>query len=85
MIFDLTKGRNAMRRFWEEWKRIAKRIGDFQARVILSLLYFVVIGPFALVVRCGADPLSLKKGAHQGWRLKAEAKDSSMKRAMNQF
>jgi hypothetical protein len=74
-----------MKRLWEGWKRIAKKIGDFQARVILTLLYFVIIGPFALIVRWGADPLALKKGAQHGWRLKVDAKDSPLKRAINQF
>ena len=74
-----------MKKLWEKWQRIARKIGDFQARVILTLLYFVIIGPFALIVRWGADPLSLKKGAQQGWRLKAGTKDSPMKRATNQF
>jgi hypothetical protein len=74
-----------MRKLWEGWKRVAKRIGDFQARVILTLLYFMIIGPFALIVRWGTDPLSLKKGAQPGWRLKADSEDSPMKRATNQF
>ncbi len=74
--------------FWEKWQRIARRIGDFQARLILTVLYFVIIGPFALIVRWGADPLSLKKGTLPGWRVKADKADteeSAMKRAMNQF
>ena len=74
-----------MKGFWKKWQRLAKRIGDFQARLILTVLYFIVIGPFALVVRWGADPLSLKKGAHQGWRVKADVEGSPIKRAMNQF
>jgi len=74
-----------MKSFWEQWQRVARKIGDFQARLILTLLYFTVIGPFALIVRFGADPLSLKKGTQQGWRVKADVEDSPMKRAMNQF
>jgi hypothetical protein len=74
-----------MKSFWEKWQRVARRIGDFQARVILTVLYFVIIGPFALIVRWGADPLSLKKGASQGWRVKADVEGAAMKRAMNQF
>ena len=62
---------NVARKLWSGWKRFAKKIGDFQARVILTILYFVIIGPFALIVRWGADPLSLKKGAQQGWHLKS--------------
>jgi hypothetical protein len=49
------------------------------------MLYFVVIGPFALLVRWGADPLSLKNPQPKGWHPKADVKDSPMKRAMNQF
>lgn len=74
-----------MKSFWEKWQRVARRIGDFQARVILTVLYFVIIGPFALIVRGVADPLSLKKGAHQRWRVKANVEGSPMKRAMDQF
>ncbi|MGE5304040.1 MAG: hypothetical protein ACM3TN_12055 [Alphaproteobacteria bacterium] len=74
-----------IKRLWERWKIVAKKIGDFQARVILSILYFIVIGPFALIVRWGADPLSLKTGAQPSWRPKAEAKEPAIKRALNQF
>lgn len=70
---------------WQRWKRIAKVIGDFQARLILSVVYFIIVGPFALILRWAADPLSLKKGAEQTWRLKPEPKESALKRAMNQF
>jgi hypothetical protein len=74
-----------MKKIWEGWKRIAKKIGDFQARVILTVLYFVIIGPFALIIRWAADPLALKKGGEPGWRPKAQTEDSPLKRAINQF
>ena len=45
------------RKLWERWKVIAHRIGTFQARLILSFLYLVVLPPFALRSRLGADPL----------------------------
>ncbi len=31
------------------WMPIAKKIGEFQTKVILSILYFLVIGPIALI------------------------------------
>ena len=70
---------------WERWKPIAKAIGDFQARLILTVIYFIIVGPFALIIRWAADPLSLKKSAKQAWREKPEQKESALKRAMNQF
>jgi hypothetical protein len=69
---------------WERWKRFAKKIGDFQARLILIILYFVVVAPFALIVRFAADPLSIKR-QQQGWRSRAETKVSPMDWALNQF
>jgi len=73
------------KRLWERWRLIAKAIGDFQARLILSVFYFIIVGPFALILRWVGDPLSLKKGAEQAWRVKVEPKDPPLKRAMNQF
>ena len=74
-----------MKKLWENWKKLAKKIGDFQARLILTVLYFVIVGPFALVIRWGADPLSIKSRAAQGWRTRAEPEDSPRDRALNQF
>jgi len=50
-----------LKRFWEAWKRLAHRIGDFQARVILTVLYAVLVLPFGLVVRLFGDPLRIRR------------------------
>ena len=52
---------------WECWLKIAGIIGDFQARVILSLFYFVIVLPFGLAVRLFADPLDIKGGGKTSW------------------
>jgi hypothetical protein len=55
------------RRLWERWKRIARKIGDFQARVLMTVFYFAIFGPLALVVRWRSDPLAIKPGTPRGW------------------
>jgi len=50
-----------LKRLWEAWKRLAHRIGDFQARVILTVLYAVLVLPFGLVVRFFTDPLRIRR------------------------
>jgi hypothetical protein len=57
----------AARAAWRWWTRVAHRIGDFQARVLLSVFYYVILGPFALVLR-RSDPLGIRPGAAGGWR-----------------
>jgi len=49
------------KRIWEGWKRLAHRIGNFQARLLLTILYAVLILPFGLVVRLFTDPLRIKR------------------------
>ena len=44
---------------WKGWKSVAKKIGAVQSRLVLSLFYFVVLGPFALAVRA-RDPMNLR-------------------------
>jgi hypothetical protein len=51
---------------WRRWKMVAHAIGDLQARLLLSLFYFVVLGPFALGLKAAADPLGIRSSA--AWR-----------------
>lgn len=45
---------------WRRWKAIAQVIGDFQARILLTLFYFILLTPGGIVVRAVSDPLRLK-------------------------
>ena len=47
-------------RVWLAWKRIAHKIGNFQARLLLTVFYFVVMLPFGIAVRFFSDPLRIK-------------------------
>ncbi len=58
----------ALRALYAWWKPIARKIGDVQARVLLTLFYFVVLGPFALAVSIFSDPLAVKPTTTPGWR-----------------
>lgn len=50
-----------LKKFWAAWTRVAKKIGNFQARVLLTLLYGIVLLPFGVMVRLFSDPLRIKK------------------------
>jgi hypothetical protein len=45
----------------------SERFGSMLSRIFLTLLYFLVLGPFALVYRLFADPLHLKKRPQGNW------------------
>jgi hypothetical protein len=49
-----------LRKLWLAWKRLGRKIGDFQARVILTIVYAVFVLPFGLAVRWFSDPLRIK-------------------------
>jgi hypothetical protein len=49
-----------MQALWNAWKRLAHQIGNFQARVLLTILYAIVILPFGLAARLFSDPLKIK-------------------------
>lgn len=74
----------SLRRFWEGWKRIARKIGNFQARVLLFVFYFVIVAPFALVVRWGGDPLAIKPGTPRGWYPLGEKEGTPAEQARRQ-
>jgi hypothetical protein len=46
---------------WKVWPGLAKGIGNFQARLILTIIYGILILPFGALARLLADPLRIKK------------------------
>jgi len=52
--------RPAWKTLWEKWKEFSKRMGGFQSRMLLSFIFFILIAPFALIVKIFSDPLNLK-------------------------
>jgi len=69
---------------WQEWRRIAARIGHFQSRLILSAIYFALVGPLALFFQLFADPLRLKRAGGGGFWLPREATAANLDEARRQ-
>ena len=72
-----------MSELWQRWKRTARKIGDIQARFILTVFYFLVMAPFALVIRFWSDPLRLKR--FPGWIRRSDSPDAAKMRAREQY
>ena len=65
---------------WEWWKPIAHRIGVFQTKVILSVLYFVLLGPL-MPAFFFKDALGVRR--RRGWQ-KFESRATDLAAAKRQ-
>ena len=74
-----------IRRSWVWWKGVARIIGDFNARVILTLFYFIFLAPFALAIRFLTDPLAIKDKSAPSWGIKSHNEESLLEQAKRQF
>lgn len=74
-----------LKKIWEGWKKIARKIGDFQARVLLGIFYFVILAPVAIIINLRKDILSLKPGASRRWREREPDNLPPMEKALRQF
>jgi hypothetical protein len=54
--------------FWHNLKAFGQFLGDWLARVVLTIFYFTILIPFGLGVRLFADPLQIKKLPNPYWR-----------------
>lgn len=70
---------------WVRWKRVAQKIADFQARVLLTLLYFLVAAPFGTAVRLFSDPLAIKRRRQGSLWLPSITQAVSLDNARRQF
>ena len=74
-----------LQRLWTWWKAVGRRLGDFQARLVLTACYFIVIPPFAALVRATADPLALKPGTPRPWQARPDQPGTALDRATRQY
>jgi hypothetical protein len=74
-----------LRKIWERWKIVARRIGDVQSRLLLCVFYFVILAPFGIAVRMLSDPLRLKRRSHSHWLLKESTATVPSENARRQF
>lgn len=73
------------KRLWRGWKALAEYIGDFQARLLLTVFYFTVLAPFGLALRLLADPLEVRRlPAESGWTPR-QTPDVDVRAARQQF
>lgn len=54
---------------------LARRIGQLQAWLLLTCLYFIVVAPVALLFKLTADPLHLRKSIRSLWNTKPQPLD----------
>lgn len=73
-----------VRKLWERWKQVARKIGDFQARALMTLFYFLILGPVAMVIRWHSDPLAIKVTTPRGWRDSEAREGKAMEHARRQ-
>lgn len=66
---DGRRSRANLEVLWDAWKRLARKIGNFQARLLLALLYAIVVLPFGLIVRIFSDSLKINhhRSKEIGW------------------
>jgi hypothetical protein len=82
---DPKENTSIIRRAWEWWKRVARKIGDFQARILLTVFYFLFFAPFALAIRFLTDPLSIKNNDNPEWEIKSQSEGTTIEQAKRQF
>ncbi len=67
-----------LKNVWEAWKKIARKIGTFQAKVLLTVFYLVILAPFGILFRFFKDALHLRKPVSDlsHWKVREDAHES---------
>jgi hypothetical protein len=73
-----------LRKLWNRWKAFGQKIADFQARLILTLVYFIVVLPFGVFVRLLSDPLAVKHPSRQTMWLPKHVDEPTLENARRQ-
>lgn len=52
---------------WSKVLAFSERFGNLLSRTLLTVLYFVLLGPFALLYQLFADPLHIRRRRAGNW------------------
>jgi hypothetical protein len=72
-------------RLWHGWQELGRNIGDFQARLLLTVFYFTVFVPFGLITRLFLDPLQVRRGSVKSGLNPRQTLDTDLDAARRQF
>jgi Saxitoxin biosynthesis operon protein SxtJ len=73
-----------LRKIWNGWKAIAHKIGNFQARIILFIFYFIVLAPFAMIMK-RVDPMKMRRGSYHGWQNRPADSSPTQEKMIHQW
>ena len=74
-----------LRNAWELWKRFGQFLGDWLARIVLTIFYFTVFVPFGLGVTLLSDPLRIRQSDGPDLWLSRQTGDQSLDDVQRQF
>jgi hypothetical protein len=74
-----------LKQLWNKWKAFGQRIADLQARILLTLVYFIIVAPFGLLVRLFSDPLVLKHNPQRSMWFPKHNPEQTLESARRQF
>ncbi len=72
-------------RIWNRWKYFARQMGNFQSRMILGFFYFLIVTPFAVVLKIFSNPLQFRSFNNKPDWLKKDPSEDNMERARERF
>jgi hypothetical protein len=71
---------------WDAWRAYSHRAADYQAQVLLSLVYYLVLGPSVLLARLfGTRLLDLDRGQRPSYWIERKPLDKSLSAMERQF
>ena len=71
-------------KIWQKWLAFGRFVGNFLARIFLSIFYFTVFVPFGLGARLFSDPLQVKTSRNSSWRPRITG-DQTLEEVRRQF
>ena len=56
-----------LKSLWYRWKKISFKIAVFQSKILLTVLYFILLTPVAIIAKFTTDPLKLRDTGASSW------------------
>ena len=59
--------KNNLKRMKKWWTDVSQQIGNYQSRLLLMFIYFIIVVPYGVILLLTGDPLRLKTAKSSTW------------------
>ncbi|OGH04042.1 MAG: hypothetical protein A2W22_00245 [Candidatus Levybacteria bacterium RBG_16_35_11] len=77
--------RSKLKSGWDKWKKFGRIVANFQAQIIFTLFYFLILWTVGIIFHFASDPLNIKNKSKRSTFSNWDYLNDNLEKAKNPY